>query len=70
MKFTISIIFVKIKVENVKKLMCYNCNQINYIKRDCSQSDKKTARIHAMKINNDNNLQNFQEDSLDDLKKD
>ena len=56
MKFIISIIFVKIKVENVKKLMCYNCNQINYVKRDCLQSDKKVARIYAMEINNNDDL--------------
>ena len=34
-KFTISIIFIKVKIENVKKLIYYNYNQINHIKRDC-----------------------------------
>ena len=34
-KLTISIIFIKIKIENAKKLICYNYNQINHIKRDC-----------------------------------
>ena len=34
-KFIISISFIKIKVEiDVKKLIYYNCNQIEYIKRD------------------------------------
>ena len=55
-KLTISIIFIKIKVENAKKLICYNYNQINHIKRDCSQSNKKTVRIHTMKMNNNDNL--------------
>ena len=55
-KLTISIIFVKIKVENAKKLICYNYNQINYIKRDCFQLNKKIARIYAMKINNNDDL--------------
>ena len=55
-KLTISIIFVKIKIENAKKLICYNYNQINYIKRDCSQLNKKIARIYAMKINNNDDL--------------
>ena len=34
-KFTISIIFVKTKIENAKKLICYNYNQINHIKKNC-----------------------------------
>ena len=35
-KFIISISFIKVKVEvDIKKLMCYNCNQVKYIKRDC-----------------------------------
>ena len=35
-KFIISILFVKVKVNvDVKKLICYNCNQIKHIKRDC-----------------------------------
>ena len=37
MKFITSIIFIKIKVDDAKKLMCYNYNQTNYIKRDYSQ---------------------------------
>ena len=56
MKLTISIIFVKIKVEDVKKLICYNYNQINYIKRDCLQLDKKTVRVYVMKMNNNDDL--------------
>ena len=55
-KLTISIIFVKVKIENIKKLICYNYNQINHIKRDCFQSNKKTVRIYAMKMNNNDNL--------------
>ena len=35
MKFTISIILIKVKIENIKKLIYYNYNQINHIKRDC-----------------------------------
>ena len=31
-KLTISIISVKIKVENAKEFMCYNYNQIDHIK--------------------------------------
>ena len=69
-KLTISIIFVKVKVEDAKKLICYNYNQINHIKWDCFQLNKKTARIYAMKINNNDNLQDFQKDSLNDSKKD
>ena len=43
-KFIISISFIKIKVEiDVKEFMCYNCNQVKYIKRDYSQSNKKIA---------------------------
>ena len=30
------ILFVRVKVDiDVKELMCYNCNQIEHIKRDC-----------------------------------
>ena len=35
-KLIISILFIKVKVDvDVKKLMCYNCNQIEHIKCDC-----------------------------------
>ena len=71
LKLIISIIFIKIKIEiDAKKLICYNYNQVNYIKRDYFQSNKKTARIHAMKMNNNDNLRDFQEESSDDSKKD
>ena len=56
MKFTISIIFIKIKIENVKKFMCYNYNQIDHIKRDCFQLNKKAVRVYTMKMNNNDNL--------------
>ena len=55
-KPTISIIFIKIKVEDAKELICYNYNQINHIKRDYFQSDKKAVRVHTMKMNNNDNL--------------
>ena len=43
-KFIISISFIKVKVEvDVKKLICYNCNQTEHIKRDCFQSNKKVV---------------------------
>ena len=68
-KFIISILFIKIKIEiDVKKFMCYNCNQIKYIKRNYFQSNKKAARIYIIKINNNDNddLKN----SLNDSRKD
>ena len=55
-KLITSIIFVKIKVDDIKKLICYKCNQIDHIKRDCFQLNKKTARVHIMKVNNNDNL--------------
>ena len=55
-KLTISIIFVKVKVEDAKKLICYNYNQINHVKRDCFQLDKKIVRIYAMRINSNDDL--------------
>ena len=34
-KFITSISFIKIKVDiDIKKFICYNCNQIEYIKRN------------------------------------
>ena len=43
-RFTTSIIFIKIKIDvNAKKLIYYNYNQISYIKRDYFYSDKKIA---------------------------
>ena len=36
MKPTTLFIFIKIKVEDAKKLICYNYNQIDHVKRDCS----------------------------------
>ena len=57
LKPTISITFIKVNVEiDAKKLIYYNYNQINYIKRNYFSSNKKTARVHAMKINNNNDL--------------
>ena len=35
-KFTTLFIFIKVKIEDAKKLICYNYNQINHVKRDCS----------------------------------
>ena len=41
-KLITSILFIRIKIDiNVKKFICYNCNQIKYIKRDYSQLNKK-----------------------------
>ena len=57
MKFTISIILVKVKFDiKIKKLIYYNYNQINHIKRNCFQLDKKIARVYAIKINNNDDL--------------
>ena len=55
-KFITSIIFIKVKVDDVKKLIYYNYNQTNYIKRDCFQLNKKIARVHAIRINNNDDL--------------
>ena len=55
-KFTTLFIFVKVKVEDAKKLICYNYNQINHVKRDCSQLNKKIVRIYAMKMDNNDDL--------------
>ena len=55
-KSIILILFIKIKIDvDVKKLMCYNYNQIEHIKRDYSQSNKKVVRIHVIKMNNNDN---------------
>ena len=40
---------------DVKKFMCYNYNQIEHIKYNCFQSNKKAARVYIIKINNNNN---------------
>ena len=48
--------------------MCYNCNQIKYIKRDYFQLNKKATRIHVIKMNNNDN--NDLKDSSDNSKKD
>ena len=43
-KFIISISLIKIKVEiDIKKFIYYNYNQVEHIKRDCSQSNKKVV---------------------------
>ena len=60
---------MKIEI-NAKKLIYYNYNQINYIKRDCLQLNKKTARMHVIKMNNNDNLRDFQKESSNDSKKD
>ena len=68
-KFIISISFIKVKIEvDIKKFMCYNYNQVEHIKRDCFQSDKKTTRMHIIKMNNndDDDLKNSSNNSKKD----
>ena len=65
-KFIISISFIKFKVKiDVKKFIYYNCNQIEHIKRDYFQSNKKIVRMHIIKINNndDDDLKDSSNDS-------
>ena len=57
MKFTISIIFIKTRIDvEITKFMYYNYNQINYNKRNCFQLNKKIVRVYVIRINNNDNL--------------
>ena len=68
-KFITSISLIKVKVEiDVKKLICYNCNQVEHIKHNYFQLNKKTVRMHIIKMNN--NDDDDLKDSLNNSRKD